>query len=76
MRLLKKKLRFEGKKPVPKCLKQNFQSGRMSGQLEQPQNSDYAKELEYVGVLDVGEEALQHEVGVEAEGSHVVNNIH
>ena len=34
------------------------------------------EELKDVGILDVGQQALQHEVCVEAEGSDVVDNVH
>ena len=35
----------------------------------------FPKELEHVGVLDVGEHPLEDEVGVEAEGSDVVDYV-
>ena len=47
----------------------------MSRQLEQSQNPNDAEELEDVRVLDVGDEVLEDEVGVEADGGHEVNNI-
>ena len=47
----------------------------MTGQFEQPEDPDDAEELEHVRVLDVGDEVLEDEVGVEADGGHEVNNI-
>ena len=48
----------------------------MSGQLEQSQYSNDAEELEDVRVLDVRHVLLQEEVGVEADGGHVVDHVH
>ena len=47
----------------------------MAGEFEQPEDPYDAEELEDVRVLDVGDEVLEDEVGVEADGGHKVNNI-
>ena len=48
----------------------------MAGELEQPEDPDDREELEDVGVLDVRDMLLEEEVGVEADGGHVVDHVH
>ena len=48
----------------------------MAGELEQPEDPDDREELEDVGVLDVRHVLLEEEVGVEADGGHVVDHVH
>mgnify|MGYP001172503836 CR=1 FL=1 len=58
-----------------KGLQQDLEAGGVAGQLEQPQYPDDAEELEDVGILDVGHQLLQDQVGVEAQRRHVVDHI-
>ena len=59
----------------PEGLDQDLESGRVSGQLEEPQDSDDGEELEHVGVLQVGGQLLEHQVDVEAERGDVVDDV-
>ena len=58
------------------CLEENFQTRRMTGQLEQSQNSDDAEKLENIRILDVRDVLLQKEIRVETDGGDVINHIH
>ena len=58
------------------CLEENFQARRMTGQLEQSQNSDDAEKLENIRILDVRDVLLQKEIRVETDGGDVINHIH
>ena len=57
------------------CLQEDLEPAGVPGEFEQPEDPDDAEELEHVRVLDVGDEMLEDEVGVEADGGHKVNNI-
>ena len=57
------------------CLQEDLQPAGVPGEFEKPEDPDDAEELEHVRVLDVGDEMLEDEVGVEADGGHEVNNI-
>ena len=43
-------------------MNQDLEAGRVTGQLEQPQDTDNGEKLENVGVLDVAEMVLQQHV--------------
>ena len=58
------------------CLQKNFQTRRMTGQLEQSQNSDDAEKLENIRILDVGDVLLEKEIRIETDGGDVINHIH
>jgi hypothetical protein len=47
----------------------------VSGQLEEPQDSDNREELENVGVFEVGGQLLKDQINIEAEGSDVVDDV-
>ena len=57
------------------CLQEDLEAAGVAGEFEQPEDPDDAEELEDVRVLDVGDEVLEDEVGVEADGGHEVNDI-
>lgn len=57
-------------------LDQDLEAGRVAGELEQSHDSYYAQELEDVGVLEVGCEALEGQVEVEAQRRHHVDQVH
>ena len=57
------------------CLQEDLEPAGVPGEFEKPEDPDDAEELEHVRVLDVGDEVLEDEVGVEADGGHEVNNI-
>ena len=48
----------------------------MSGQLEKPQYSNDAEELENIRVFDVRHVLLEEQVDVETDGCHIINHIH
>ena len=48
----------------------------MSGQLEKPQYSNDAEELENIRVFDVRHVLLEEQVDVETDGRHIINHIH
>ena len=48
----------------------------MARKLKQTKNPDDAEELKHVSILDVRHVLLEEEVGVEADGGDIVNNIH
>ena len=54
---------------------QDLQAGRVTSQLEQPQDADYGEEFKDVGVLDVFEVILQQHVAVKAQGGDEVNPV-
>ena len=56
-------------------LQEDLEPAGVSGQLEESQDPDDAEELEDIRVLDVGDEVVEDEVGVKADGGHKVNNI-
>ena len=58
------------------CLEENFQTGRVTGQLEQSQNSDDAEKLENIRILDVRDILLQKKIRIETDCRDVINNIH
>lgn len=57
-------------------LDQDLEAGRVACQLEQSHDAYYAQELEDVRVLEVGGEALEGQVEVEAQGSDHVDQVH
>ena len=56
-------------------LQEDLEPAGVTGEFEQPEDPDDAEELEHVRVLDVGDEVLEDEVGVEADGGHEVNDV-
>lgn len=56
-------------------LYEDFQSGRVTCQLEQSHDTDDGEELENVGVLQVGGKLLQRQVDEERQRGHVVDDI-
>ena len=54
---------------------QDLQAGRVTGQLEQPQDPNYGEEFQNVGILDVFEVVLQQHVAVKAQGGNEVNPV-
>ena len=54
---------------------EDLQAGRMTGQLEQPQDPNYGEEFQNVGVLDVFEVVLQQHVAVKAQGGDEVDPV-
>ena len=54
---------------------EDLQAGRVTGQLEQPQDPNYGEEFQNVGILDVFEVVLQHHVGVKAQGGDEVDPV-
>ncbi len=59
----------------PERLDENLEARRVTGQLEQPEDTDDGEELEDVGVLQMRGHLLEDEVDVEAHRGHVVNDI-
>ncbi len=53
----------------------NLETGRVAGQLEEPQDADDGEELQNVSVLNVGEVVLEQHVAVEAERGHKVDPV-
>lgn len=47
----------------------------MSGQLEEPQDSDNGEELKNVGVFEVRGQLLEDQINVEAERGDVVDDV-
>ena len=56
-------------------LQEDLEPAGVTGEFEQPEDPDDAEELEDIRVLDVGDEVVEDEVGVKADGGHKVNNI-
>ena len=54
---------------------EDLQAGRVTGQLEKPQDPNYGEELQDVGVLDVFEVILQQHVAVKAQGGDEVDPV-
>ena len=54
---------------------EDLQAGRVTGQLEQPQDPNYGEEFQNVGVLDVFEVVLQQHVAVKAQGGDEVDPV-
>ena len=58
-----------------KCVDQDLQAGRVTGQLEQPEDPNYGEEFQNVSILDVFEVILQQHVAVKAQGGDEVNPV-
>ena len=54
---------------------EDLQAGRVTGQLEQPQDPNYGEEFQNVGILDVFEVVLQQHVAVKAQGGDEVDPV-
>ena len=57
------------------CVDEDLQAGRVTGQLEQPQDPNNGEEFQNVCILDVFEVILQQHVAVKAQGGDEVNPV-
>ena len=56
-------------------LNENLQTWRVSGELEQSQDSNDGEKLQHVGFFQMGSHLLKYQVDVKAQGSDVVNYV-